>query len=38
LNAVRNDELYVFTHPDMHDAVKSRFAAITEAMDKAAGH
>jgi NAD(P)-dependent dehydrogenase (short-subunit alcohol dehydrogenase family) len=36
LGAVREDELYVFTHPEMHDEVKQRFAAIVAAMDKAA--
>jgi NAD(P)-dependent dehydrogenase (short-subunit alcohol dehydrogenase family) len=30
------DELYVFTHPEMHGEVKQRFAAIVAAMDKAA--
>jgi NAD(P)-dependent dehydrogenase (short-subunit alcohol dehydrogenase family) len=36
LRAIRNDELYVFTHPEMHDDVKKRFAAIEAAMDEAA--
>ena len=36
LAAVREDELYVFTHPEMHGEVEQRFAAITAAMDKAA--
>jgi len=36
LNAIRENELYVFTHPEMHDAVKTRFATIVAAMDKAA--
>ncbi|MGZ3339083.1 MAG: SDR family NAD(P)-dependent oxidoreductase [Reyranella sp.] len=36
LTAIREDELYVFTHPEMHDEVKQRFAAIVAAMDKAA--
>jgi NAD(P)-dependent dehydrogenase (short-subunit alcohol dehydrogenase family) len=36
LAAIREDELYVFTHPQMHDEVKERFAAILAAMDKAA--
>ena len=35
LGAIRDDELYVFTHPEMHDEVKQRFAAIVAAMDKA---
>jgi NAD(P)-dependent dehydrogenase (short-subunit alcohol dehydrogenase family) len=34
LDAIRNDELYVFTHPNMHDDVEGRFAAIRAAMDK----
>jgi short-subunit dehydrogenase len=36
LTAIREDALYVFTHPEMHDEVKQRFAAIAAAMDKAA--
>jgi NAD(P)-dependent dehydrogenase (short-subunit alcohol dehydrogenase family) len=36
LTAIREDELYVFSHPEMHDEVKERFAAIVTAMDKAA--
>ena len=36
LDAVRNDELYVFTHPNMREAVDGRFAAIRAAMDKVA--
>jgi NAD(P)-dependent dehydrogenase (short-subunit alcohol dehydrogenase family) len=36
LAAIGEDELYVFTHPEMHDEVEARFAAITAAMDKAA--
>ena len=36
LDAIRADELYVFTHPEMRDEVKERFAAIAAAMDKAA--
>jgi NAD(P)-dependent dehydrogenase (short-subunit alcohol dehydrogenase family) len=36
LTAIREDELYVFTHPEMHDEVKQRFAAIVAAMDKVA--
>jgi hypothetical protein len=31
----REDELYVFTHPEMRDEVDARFAAITAALDKA---
>jgi NAD(P)-dependent dehydrogenase (short-subunit alcohol dehydrogenase family) len=34
LDAIRNDELYVFTHPKMRDEVEGRFAAIQAAMDK----
>jgi NAD(P)-dependent dehydrogenase (short-subunit alcohol dehydrogenase family) len=37
LDAVRNDELYVFTHPNMREAVDRRFAAIQAAMDKVTG-
>jgi NAD(P)-dependent dehydrogenase (short-subunit alcohol dehydrogenase family) len=36
LRAIRNDELYVFTHPEMRHDVKKRFAAIEAAMDEAA--
>jgi NAD(P)-dependent dehydrogenase (short-subunit alcohol dehydrogenase family) len=32
--AIREDELYVFTHPDMRSHVDARFAAIQAAMDK----
>jgi NAD(P)-dependent dehydrogenase (short-subunit alcohol dehydrogenase family) len=32
--AVRNDELYVFTHPNMRPEVDERFASIQAAMDK----
>jgi hypothetical protein len=35
LTAIREDELYVFTHPEMDDEVKQRFAGIVAAMDKA---
>jgi NAD(P)-dependent dehydrogenase (short-subunit alcohol dehydrogenase family) len=34
LDAIRNDELYVFTHPGMRAGVDERFAAIQAAMDK----
>jgi NAD(P)-dependent dehydrogenase (short-subunit alcohol dehydrogenase family) len=34
LDAIRNDELYVFTHPNMRDGVDERFAAIQAAMDR----
>jgi NAD(P)-dependent dehydrogenase (short-subunit alcohol dehydrogenase family) len=36
LAAIRANELYVFTHPEMRDEVDERFAAITAAFDKAA--
>jgi NAD(P)-dependent dehydrogenase (short-subunit alcohol dehydrogenase family) len=36
LDAVRNDELYVFTHPDSREEVDKRFAVIRAAMDKVA--
>ncbi len=34
LAAIREDELYVFTHPEMRGGVEDRFAAILAAMDK----
>jgi NAD(P)-dependent dehydrogenase (short-subunit alcohol dehydrogenase family) len=34
LDAIRGDELYVFTHPSMRTGVDERFAAIQAAMDK----
>jgi NAD(P)-dependent dehydrogenase (short-subunit alcohol dehydrogenase family) len=34
LSAIREDELYVFTHPGMRQEVDERFAAIQAAMDK----
>jgi NAD(P)-dependent dehydrogenase (short-subunit alcohol dehydrogenase family) len=37
LDAIRNDELYVFTHPNMREEVDGRFAAIQAAMDKVTG-
>ena len=36
LSAIRNDELYVFTHPGMRQEVEGRFAAIRAAMDEVA--
>jgi NAD(P)-dependent dehydrogenase (short-subunit alcohol dehydrogenase family) len=36
LRAIQKDELYVFTHPEMREDVKKRFAAIEAAMDEAA--
>ena len=35
LSAIREDELYVFTHPEMRTEVEERFAAILAAMDRA---
>jgi len=36
LAAIRNDELYVFTHPDARGAAEERVQAILGAFDKAA--
>ena len=36
LAAIREDELYVFTHSEMRGELEARFAAILAAMDKAA--
>ncbi len=36
VSAIRADELYVFTHPEMRAEAEQRFAAILAAMDKAA--
>jgi NAD(P)-dependent dehydrogenase (short-subunit alcohol dehydrogenase family) len=36
LTAIREDELYVFTHPEMRAGIDARFAAIQAAIDKAA--
>ncbi|MGO8918064.1 MAG: SDR family NAD(P)-dependent oxidoreductase [Stellaceae bacterium] len=36
LAAIREDELYVFTHPEMRGELEERFAAILAALDKAA--
>jgi NAD(P)-dependent dehydrogenase (short-subunit alcohol dehydrogenase family) len=36
LRAIREDEFYIFTHPEMHGEVKERFALIDAAMEKAA--
>jgi hypothetical protein len=33
LAAIRDDDLYIFTHPGMRAEVESRFAAILAAMD-----
>ena len=35
LAAIRHDELYIFTHPNMREEVDARFAAIQGAMDRA---
>jgi NAD(P)-dependent dehydrogenase (short-subunit alcohol dehydrogenase family) len=35
LSAIREDELYVFTHPEMRGEVDDRFATIRAALDKA---
>jgi hypothetical protein len=36
LEAVVDNEFYVFTHPEMRSAVEERFAAILAAFDRAA--
>jgi len=36
LAAIREDELYVFTHPEMRGELEERFTAIMAAMDKVA--
>jgi NAD(P)-dependent dehydrogenase (short-subunit alcohol dehydrogenase family) len=36
LAAVRNDDLYIFTHPETRAAVEERFRAILAAFDRAA--
>jgi NAD(P)-dependent dehydrogenase (short-subunit alcohol dehydrogenase family) len=36
LTAIREDEFYVFTHPEMRAGIDERFAAIEAALDKAA--
>jgi NAD(P)-dependent dehydrogenase (short-subunit alcohol dehydrogenase family) len=36
LAAVRDDELYIFTHPETRQAVEERFRAILAAFDRAA--
>ena len=35
LEAVKADELYIFTHPEMKDAVEARFEAIRQGFDHA---
>jgi hypothetical protein len=34
LAAIRDDELYIFTHPGMRAEVEGRFGAILAAMDR----
>ena len=36
LEAIKDDELYIFTHPQMRGELEERFAAIKGAMEKAA--
>jgi NAD(P)-dependent dehydrogenase (short-subunit alcohol dehydrogenase family) len=36
LEAIRDDELYIFTHPEMKAMVEGRFNSILEAFDRAA--
>jgi short-subunit dehydrogenase len=36
LAAIRNDQLYIFTHPEMRSAIEERFQAILAAFDRAA--
>ena len=36
IEAIRDDELYVFTHPELKQMLEGRFQAILAAMDKAA--
>jgi NAD(P)-dependent dehydrogenase (short-subunit alcohol dehydrogenase family) len=36
VSAIRNDEFYVFTHPEMRGEVEQRFATILTAFDQAA--
>lgn len=35
LTAIREDDLYVFTHPEMRDGIDAQFADILAALDKA---
>jgi NAD(P)-dependent dehydrogenase (short-subunit alcohol dehydrogenase family) len=35
MQAIRENELYVFTHPEMRDEVDERFAGVTAALDRA---
>ena len=34
LDAIRNEQFYIFTHPNMRQGVDERFAAIQAAMDR----
>jgi NAD(P)-dependent dehydrogenase (short-subunit alcohol dehydrogenase family) len=36
LEAIRDDELYVFTHPELKPAIEARFNGVLEAFDRAA--
>ena len=36
IEAIRDDELYIFTHPELKQMLEGRFQAILAAMDKAA--
>ena len=36
LEAIRDDELYIFTHPELKAAIEGRFNTILEAFDRAA--
>jgi hypothetical protein len=36
VEAVRDNELYIFTHPQMRDAVEARFTAIRSAFERSA--
>jgi NAD(P)-dependent dehydrogenase (short-subunit alcohol dehydrogenase family) len=36
LEGIRDDELYIFTHPELKGAIQARFDAILEAFDRAA--
>ena len=36
IEAIRDDELYIFTHPEMRAAVEARFQSILAAFDRAA--
>lgn len=36
LEGIRDDELYIFTHPELKPAFEARFRAVLEALDRAA--